>query len=425
MKINLIFFLACFTSLCFLSCDRGENTLYIESEIAVPITIDARVTHSLDTLKARTKCDTLNHGDSVIFLVSVYPSKAIRMQNYFWTINEEKRNSEFSFRTAFEKSGKQLAVFHLIDYYGDTLTDTLVLWVSKPPTLNDSIFIPAKGTQQLAVENGMTFVWNAEDPDPEDFMEFHFRLYDADSIYVDTILTQPYFKYQHKLPSLQQMFWTVEAFDSFKMKAPEVIRSFFFTKSYTKDEGAVIVPVSQKNSILFAKLKHQLIPKEGQLLPVLTANPDGFSKGSLRLSSLKQGAYQILLFHPDYPDYKMDTVSFFVRKQEVIVLDTLILKDTTAPTLDAIGSTSDTINISDSLYFLITEAGLPLNKNNIQIYLDSKAYYNWALNDSIITVYTPKEKQNGFWHLLSFKIVDESSNGFKRTFYLSPLELSE
>lgn len=425
MKKNLLGFLIWVAALFFLSCDTGEGALFIKSETTEPITIDARVTQSLDTSKVRTKSDTLHPGDSVIFLVSVYPSKAIRMQNYFWTINEKRRNAEFSFRTAFEKPGKQVAIFHLVDYYGDTLTDTLVLWISNPPTLNDSVFIPAKGSQQIAAENETAFVWNSEEPDPDDFLRFHFRLYDTDSVYVDTNVSSSYFKYPHKLPPLQQVFWSVEAFDSFKMKAPKAIRSFFFTKGYTQDEGAAIVPVSSKNSALFAKLQCQLIAKEGQLLPVSTLSSSPFSKGSLRLPSLKEGAYQILLSSPDYPDYKADTANFYVQKQKITVLDTLVLKDTTAPVLHFHGLTADTIAISDSLSFLMIEKGLPLNKNNIQVYFDSKAYNSWLLNDSLITVYIPKEKQTSFWHLLSFTIIDMSSNSFKHTFYLSPPESSE
>jgi 23S rRNA pseudouridine2605 synthase len=43
----------------------------------------------------------------------------------------------------------------------------------------------------------------------------------------------------------------------------------------------------------------------------------------------------------------------------------------------------------------------------------------------LVWISIPKEKQNDFWHLLSFKITDFSTNVKKHTFYLSPASFAE
>ena len=91
-KLFFSYFIFAFI-LILVSCNAGENALFDGSEYEGTISIDAHITHSLDTSSLRVKTDTLIPGDSVIFLVSVYPSKAIRLQNYFWKINEKKRNN--------------------------------------------------------------------------------------------------------------------------------------------------------------------------------------------------------------------------------------------------------------------------------------------------------------------------------------------
>ncbi len=425
-KLFFSYFIFAFI-LILVSCNAGENALFDGSEYEGTISIDAHITHSLDTSSLRVKTDTLIPGDSVIFLVSVYPSKAIRLQNYFWKINEKKRGAEFSFRSAFEKAGKQTAVFHLVDYYGDTLTDTLIIWVSNPPQLNDSVFIPAKASQHISSEKNVSFVWDASDPDSNDLLKHHFRLYNNDTSFVDTILYEPFFNYPFQLPPLQQFFWSIETFDPFGLKAPQKIESSFFTKSLSPEEGAVIIPISSKNFSLISKLDYIITPKEGQVLPLylLEKEKPSLDKGLLHLSFLKEGTYEIDLFHSQYPDFKISPVSFSIKKEDVLILDSILLTDSISPFLFNLNSTNDTIDNQDSLYFYVSDGGIPLTKNNIQVYFDSELFQSWTYSDSIVWISIPKEKQNDFWHLLSFKITDFSTNVKKHTFYLSPASFAE
>lgn len=409
------------------SCETGEDSLFNGSDLSESISIDAYITHSLDTASHRLKTDTLHPNDSVIFLVSVYPSKAIHMQNYFWKINGIKRGTEFSFRSAFQNPGKQTAIFHLVDYYGDTITDTLTIWISNPPQLNDSLFIPAKGTQQISTENGISFVWQANDLDTNDPLHHHFHLFNSETSFVDTIVYEPYFNYPYPLPPLHQFFWSVETFDSFNMKASQKIESSFFTKSYSPDKGAVVIPVSSQNSILYPKLKYQITPKSGQTLPplVLEQKDNYFAKGNALLNDLEKGDYEIQLFHSEYPDFNMSPVSFSIRNNEVTLLDSLTLKDTIPPIVKDLKSDLDSLTIADTLSFIISDGGVPLTKNNIQVYFDSQQFVSWSYSDSLISVVISEEKQNDFFHLLSFKILDNSSNVTKQTFYLSPKAKTE
>jgi hypothetical protein len=421
MKKLFFICLSLVLTLILISCNGGDDALFTGSEYAETISIDAHITHSLDSSSQRVKSDTLIPRDSVIFLVSVYPSKAIRLQNYFWKINEKKRGAEFSFRSAFENAGKQTVVFHLVDYYGDTLTDTLIIWVSNPPELNDSVFVPANESQHISSEKGISFIWNASDQDSNDPLKHHFRLFNNDSSFVDTIVYEPYFHYPYQLPPLHQIFWSVETFDSFNLKAPQKIESTFYTESFSTEDGAVVIPISAKNNSLYEKLDYIITPKENQPLPLYITEKENIflNKGILHLSSLKEGAYEIEVFHSEYNDFKMKPLFFSIIKEEVLVLDSITLTDSIPPIISNLNSSSDTIPIQDSLSFSITDGGIPLTKNNIQVYFDSQLFISWSFSNSVISISIPKEKQNDFLHLLSFKITDFSSNVNKKTYYLS------
>ena len=145
----------------------------------------------------------------------------------------------------------------------------------------------------------------------------------------------------------------------------------------------------------------------------------------LHLSFLKEGTYEIDLFHSQYPDFKISPVSFSIKKEDVLILDSILLTDSISPFLFNLNSTNDTIDNQDSLYFYVSDGGIPLTKNNIQVYFDSELFQSWTYSDSIVWISIPKEKQNDFWHLLSFKITDFSTNVKKHTFYLSPASFAE
>ena len=191
------------------------------------------------------------------------------------------------------------------------------------------MFVPANESQHISSEKGISFIWNASDQDSNDPLKHHFRLFNNDSSFVDTIVYEPYFHYPYQLPPLHQIFWSVETFDSFNLKAPQKIESTFFTESFSKDEGAVVIPISAKNNSLYENLDYIITPKENQPLPLYITEKENFflSKGVLHLRSLKEGAYDIEVFHSEYNDFKMSPLSFSIIKENVLVLDSITLTD--------------------------------------------------------------------------------------------------
>jgi hypothetical protein len=399
------------------ACDSRNEALFTLPEDTENIQIEARITRSLNEIDAPyRKSDTITPFDTVLLMVHVQPSKAIRIKNYYWTLDTKKKANEFSVKTNFSKSGKHLAIFHLIDFYGDTLKDTLSIWVSKPPVLDTLHYTPAKASKSISDKKGVSFVWSAKDEDPQDHLKHRFRLYTKDTVLVDSMLYTHYFEYQNPLPSLEPIFWMVETFDSFHMKSKNTLQSYFTTQSLSK-LGAVFIPFSKNNMDVFSELSVNLIALEGQKLPRLNSP----SKTYFYQNDLEKGAYSIAIHNSEYPDYKSDTIYFNIKQEELQFLDTLSLNDTSPPQIHSMQKSNDTLNNDDSLFFKLTENGFPLNKNNIKVFFDSKVYHQWHFyNDSLLYVLVPPEQQKFFWHILSFIIEDHSKNKLNKSFYLSP-----
>ena len=153
MKRFLI--LAAFLALTFLACTNSDDALYDESSNS-SISISAKLLLEKDSISRQGKADTVRPGDTLTFIADIEPSRSIRIQRYYWTLDGDKWASEFSFRSNISEPGHHEVVFVLVDYFGDTLTDTLHVWVGNLPILDEKAFIPHPGTQQIPTESGIS-----------------------------------------------------------------------------------------------------------------------------------------------------------------------------------------------------------------------------------------------------------------------------
>ena len=145
--------------LTFGACTNSDQYLFDSSTPSESISVKALLTTSFDSSVAKVKSDTIRPGDSLIFLTEVYPSKSIGHKRYFWLLDGAPFANEFSFRNTILDPGVHEVVFVFVDSFGDTLSDTVSVTVATPPVLDDSLFIPACGTQNNEPDSALNFAW--------------------------------------------------------------------------------------------------------------------------------------------------------------------------------------------------------------------------------------------------------------------------
>jgi hypothetical protein len=401
------------------SCLDYDNGKYAETE-SDTVKVKAFLTLALDSVGSRYKADTLLPTDSVIFIAVVEPTKSIRMLDYYWELDSTRMGSEFSFKTAIKEAGHHIIQFVLLDRFGDTLSDTLHLWISSPPILDNVHFIPINKAQGVDPLSGISFAWNATDTDPNSQISYHFSLYNNDSSYVDTILHQPYFEYFKTLPLSQKFYWNVSAYDEFSMVAKNAIHSTFYTKGIQSGSGIEAI-VTSGGAEALSGLRSSLKTKEGTVISTSEIAND-LKAGHFHFSALTPGDYDLFIYNERYPDYQLDTISFSLFSGSVLDLDTLVLKDTILPRVNPISSNSDSLPFADTLLFQIEDEGLPLSRDNISVSYNGATDANWAFQRDTLRIFF-SANTSPLWQPLVLKVTDKSLNSFKHTYYLSPASL--
>ena len=400
-------------------CLDYDNGKYTETE-SDTVKVKAFLTLALDSVGTRYKADTLLPTDSVIFIAVVEPTKSIRMRDYYWELDSTRMGSEFSFKTAIKEPGHHIIQFVLLDRFGDTLSDTLHLWISSPPILDNVHFIPINKAQGVDPLSGISFAWNAIDSDPNSQISYHFSIYDNESLYVDTILHQPYFECFKTLPLSRKIYWDVKAYDEFSMVAKNAIHSTFYTQGIQSGSG-IEAMVSSGGTEALSGLRSSLRTKEGTVISTSEIAND-LKTGHFHFSALTPGNYSLFIYNELYPDYQLDTVSFSLFPGSVLDLDTLVLKDAIPPRVNPIGSESDSLPFADTVLFRINDEGLPLSRENISVSYNGVSYSNWTFQRDTLRIFL-SAGTSPLWQPLVLKITDKSLNSFKHTYYLSPASL--
>ncbi len=418
MKKSLPVFCLLFLACCaFLNtaCDGLDDNGRFDTSDADTVNVQVYLTHSFDSTGTRLKADTLLPSDSIILIAVISPGKSIRMQDYFWQMDSRTIGYDFSFKTSIREAGHHTLRFVIIDRFGDTLSDTLGVWVSRPPVLNDSEFIPGDRSQGIDVSSGVSFAWAASDSDAGARLSYRFRLENADSVYADTLLDTPYFHYSGRLPGLRKMNWRVTAADEFGFYAKDTLRAVFYTAGIGP-EGAIFAQVSSGPDSVRAELRAKLLNESGKSISVDEAFG---TTGEFRAAPLSAGKYKLYFYNPLYPDYQRDTLSVTLTAGESLDLGAVALADTIKPVISAAGTSGDSLAKADTLKFIIKDGGGTIGSGLCHIYLDGSLYTAWALKGDTLRVAIPAALSIG-WQPLRIQVYDNVQNFAKRTFYIEP-----
>ncbi len=406
-------------SLFIFACTNSDDYLYNENDVN-EVTISAQMALDIDSISIQIKADTVQLGDTIIFIAEVKPSKSIRLQHYYWTLDGEHFASEFSFRRAITKPGHHKVALVLIDYFGDTLSDTLQIWVTKPPLLNENVFIPANGSQGLPTQGGISFAWNAYDPDSIYKVHNHFTLTDfRGDILVDTIVPGNVFTYNEPLQPLKRYDWQVSAINELGMPSNDSLSGHFFTQGVLGESGITgSVQIKELDRFFWSCLL-SIYDTTGQLLQTDTINHRSARITPFLVSPVKAGNYQISISLLNHPHYQSNLKKISLRENEIKDIGNITLIDTIKPSIDLIGAhNGDTIDFADTLFFTYDSLE------------DKYSYYRTAqidgqtidikIKDNQLYTVIPRSFQSFRHTLLTVTAKDRSNNETVRNYYIRP-----
>jgi hypothetical protein len=429
------------------ACSDSDSLLYDEDDgIYLQVHAEMAITYELDS--ARVRADTISPLDTLIFIGEITPSRQARYREYYWTIDGKDFANDMNFRKPVTEAGYHEICFVVLDNFGDTLRDTLRLWVVKPPVIDTEHFIPARGTQGLSPQEGISFAWNGYDPDSLTSVKFHLIIKEprrmgqdyrgwylnSDPI-MDTILDNPSFIYwdnpnfYYRMGNLKYYVWEVYAINEFGLESDTLIQGDFFTGGYG-DEGGIQAFVSSTNIRYCSSSYHMALNVlDSNSSPVAQRN---FSADTtfVIVSPLKPGKYKLVANFSDLEDFVPDTTEVIVRPGEVSVADTLIPQDTTPPTnnyLSPEGSLSDldTLDFRDTLKFYFMDKGkntyCHLFFNGQKLNYDYwHVFSNETRTGDTLQITLPATYKSWTYQLLTINAYDYSENQNSRTYVIKP-----
>lgn len=413
-----------FTASLFNACADSDDYMFDEGNHS-EVTMYAQMSRSFDSTAVRKKADTISVGDSIIFIATVSPSKSVRIKNSYWEMDGSFFASEFSVRDAITFPGKHDFVFVLVDFFSDTLRDTVNLWVAEAPILKTNSFIPTNKSQGLPPNKEIQFAWQAYDPDSLLDLHYHFTLssvldmQNQHTEILDTILTEPYFICNQELKPLSIYQWSVQAFNEYGQASAKKINGEFSTKG-VKDEAGIYGVISPSALNLYADIDIIVLDSIGKPTGYSTTMEKTPLTSIFSINPLPPGKYRITAQYKKARDFVADTLPIKLLPGEVAQLDTLYLKDKTSPKINSLTG-SDTIDFADSLSFIIEDGGGAFPNQNIVIYLGDRKITSFMETGNIITFATTSEDSSWIMQLISIRAKDASGNTATKDFYLRPV----
>lgn len=403
-------------------CSEGEDSLYRVSD-SIDVSVAAWMVRSLDSSSMKMKADTVLLNDSLVFMAEVAPAKSIRLQKYFWTLDNREFSTEFTTRKSVARAGFHELCFFLIDYFGDTLSDTLQLWVGRPPVLDTRNFVPASKSQGIPASEDAYFAWSAYDPDSIYELSYRFVLMDETDTIADARTTKPYF-IQHGLKPLKKYKWNVSALNELGMASDSVLTGIFYTKGVGEESGGVgfVWNENARNSLADEiELKLILMTKENEVLDWKKIKGNTKDSIAYSIGPVTSGEFRMTALAPDFPDYRGDTVKVQFVGGQVTEIPTILFRDSIAPTLKLkANGTSDTLDFADSLQFVVNDGGGLLSEERVSASLETSRLLSRLYQDSLFTVYLPETAKSWNFRLLNITATDRCGNTTYRTYYIKP-----
>lgn len=331
------------------------------------------------------------------------------LQTVFWT-SEGDTVLGSSLEKRFAVAGMHAYVLHAVDYLGDTLRDTIRIFVDSP--LGITLLSPEPGESTLDPYNPAAFRWEIDGAEPwEEPRCAMFFAADPDSVWMakaqEVDCHSP--ARPDNLKSGTLYYWGMAAYagGSENDQALSSIRRFS-TLDSTLPYARLLLPLGFLDMGPSAAARLVLRDNTGALLDsvLLQAGTTAILFDSL------PGTDQALLRvdAPDYPEYQAKEYAFALRPGSLIYADTAMLHDSTPP---RIWPSRTNFGSNDSLVFYAADQGAGLVSSTFEP----------LLGDSV----PPYDRSNARLSLampcaascrLRFRAQDFASNAFGESYWL-------
>lgn len=404
------------------ACFNSDDHIFDESE-SIDIKIDATLARSISETTAKVKADTFHVSDTIYILTTINPSKLIKVQDYHWFLDGKYCSSEYNFKKQISELGHHKFLFELKDHFGDMHYDSLDVWIADNPTLNDSVFTPANGTQAIDPYEAIYFTWSAKTEGIKLAHYYHFTLseqhfanVESSFATIDTILYEPNFTFHNKLSPFTKYNWTVQAYNEYNLASAKKINSSFFTKGFP-GEGSIqaTIDIGQATSV---PIHLTLLNKNNQNKHFDYSFKLTASNNVISLGSIEAGTYQLSI-RSNYPDFSIVNKDIKVNDGFVTLENNLKLVDAIAPTIKSTTG-HDTLDFTDSLQFIVKDGNQAISSSRIKVYLDNEIILNTSYKDSILTVILKESDKSWAYRILTVSATDESENISNKSFYIAP-----
>ena len=405
------------------ACTDSDNLIFDEDNTTT-ISVNAFMAKSFDSTAVRVKSDTIIRGDSMLFTANITPSKSIRIKDSYWLLDNKFYASEFNIHDAISISGPHEVVFVLITYFGDTLSDTLHLWVSSPPILDNAKFIPANESQNIPPQDNVQFAWKAYDKDSICELHYHFMLKNlideekGEPDLIDTIIDTPYFSLNWELKPLSQYRWTVQAFNEYNVPSTTTINSTFAT-SGIGDETAISGILKTSNENLYTDIDLIVLDSNKEPTNIKISLEKTPTTGIFELKPLAPGTYYVTAKCKKGEDYVADTILAKTYAGQITSIGTLHMADKTPPEIESI-SRKDTLDFADSLQFTITDGSSENIISNVVIYIGNRKITQYSSEDKTLTIPLSESDRSWVPQFLTIMATDGSGNTASKSFILRP-----
>jgi len=380
--------------------------------LADTISVEASVSRNLATFAISKEADTVLPGDSLIFQSNILPSQGTKTLGHWWTMDSILM-PDFFFKWAFTTPGKHLAIFSVIDQFGDTLSDTVPILINTPPTLTRAV-LPADsawGVSQGLI-SAQLFSWAATDPDSATTLQFRMRLHQTsctsqnkDTLLLDTIVNQAHIELWNLLKPLCAYQWSVIATDNWGGHSDSTQTFRFSTASL---DGTAAIRVKTERAGLKAALR--------RFAGIQTYASNAGDSAQILFSSLLPGIYHISISDSLHPGFQPESLTLNLERGQLLDLP-IHLNDILPPTIICASCINDTLPGLLPFALKIVETGSGLLVKSVSVKLD-QVNLPWTLHNDSLFLQKPSRQLIAQLHPIEISLQDSSGNDTTLTFWV-------
>ncbi|MCF0215494.1 MAG: hypothetical protein HUK21_03360 [Fibrobacteraceae bacterium] len=294
--------------------------------------------------------------------------------SHLWNIEGDLFNVS-SFRYSFDSPGEKKAILKTADYFGDTLSDTVFIFVNTPAEIN--LISPFDRYNQVdpLLKNALEMEWETKGIDPWENSNCYLYI-DTDKAKVwdnlQGVVNCSKKVYLHGPLTLEDtsstLYWAMQM-TTFTADSYEEVRSpiYSFTTLLPQGDSSVVkIPYSFKHYHLEDSLSTDII--------LINAAGDTLKKfqtrtpyGSITTNVKEQNNLQIVVKENRHSEYRHDVVKVDIPAHSTVFVDSIFMVDSIPPMLEftkSLYSTEAFVNIA------VLDNGSGVNWGSLQTFVN-------------------------------------------------------